>query len=595
MAAMNGVSSAEFAVDMGFSIKRLIFLEEVAVESLVALGGLNADERETLISWTGEALGEVRMSFRGETFVTRALRNPSIRGCPACLREDAKSFEGPATAAMVMRGDWQLRNVNICVRHEHPLVELWKVTYPVDRYDCGVRLKEISDRILEGAFNRPLQSPTAYDLWLDKRLGTGIDTTWLKDQTLFAATTFCQLLGTELLRLHTSSGIAGASEDATARAIGFEVARHGETAIMASLNDLAAQSKGAGDEPNKAFGALFTQLARGYRDEVAFDPFRDIVRDCIFALWPIAGGEVILGKPLEERRLHSVSSAAKETGIGPALLTQFLVTAGAFSKDDERPDARKTFDARRYASLLNEIPELIGPIEMRNLMSATLSQFKSLVDDSVLVPAINIPTVKSPWRREDGIALITELSGYAQQIDVIDPLWESLHAAKIRSGIRTGVIIEAVRTQQLQLGARAGQAGYAGLCVLKNEIDALIGAPLRPKHVQDLTVSAFGRQIGMRAKGRFLALIADGHTPATEKINPTTGAAHLYMTEKDIQAFHQRFMTSPTMEAEFGQHRRKLLTEVLAAGVNPFAPNGEDYGYVFLRSEVEAIFRYANS
>lgn len=590
---MNGVSSAEFAVDMGFSIKRLISLEKTAVESLVALGGLNADQRDTLISWTGEALGEVRMSFRGETFVTRALRSPSIRGCPACLREDAKSFEGPA--AMVMRGDWQLRNVNLCVEHEHPLVELWKINYPVERYDFGERLKEIAYHIFEGVFDRPSQTPTAYDLWLDKRLGTGIDTTWLKDQTLFAATTFCQLLGTELLRLRTSSEIAEASEEATARAIGFEVARHGETAIMATLDDLVALSKGAGDEPNKAFGTLYTQLARGYRDEVAFDSFRDILRDCIFARWPIAGGEVILGKALEERSLHSVSSAAKETGIGPALLTQFLVTAGAFSEDDERPAARKTFDARRYALLLDEIPELIGPIEMRNLMSATLSQFKSLVDDGVLVPAINIPTVKSPWRREDGIALITELLGYARQIDVIDHLWESLHAAKIRSGIRTGAIIEAVRAQQLQLGARAGQAGYAGLCVLKNEIDALIGAPLRPKHVQDLTVSAFGREIGMRDKGRFLALISDGHTTATEKINPTTGVAHLYMTENDIQAFHQRFMTSPTMEAEFGQHRRKLLNEVLAAGVNPFAPNGEDYGYVFLRSEVEAIFRYANS
>lgn len=122
---------------------------------------------------------------------------------------------------------------------------------------------------------------------------------------------------------------------------------------------------------------------------------------------------------------------------------------------------------------------------------------------------------------------------------MIDPLRESLHAAKIRSGIRTGGIIEAVRAQQLQLGARAGQAGHAGLCVLKNEIDALTGAPLRPKQVQDLTVSAFGRQIGMRNKGRFLAHIADGHTTATEKINPTTGAAHLYMTEKDIQEFHQ--------------------------------------------------------
>lgn len=85
------------------------------------------------------------------------------------------------------------------------------------------------------------------------------------------------------------------------------------------------------------------------------------------------------------------------------------------------------------------------------------------------------------------------------------------------------------------------------------------------------------------------ALTADGHTSATEKINPTTGAAHLYMTENDIRAFHQRFMTSPTIEVEFGKHWRKLLAEVLSAGVMTFAPNGKDYGYVFLRSEVEVV------
>ena len=36
--------------------------------------------------------------------------------------------------------------------------------------------------------------------------------------------------------------------------------------------------------------------------------------------------------------------------------------------------------------------------------------------------------------------------------------------------------------------------------------------------------------------------------------------------------------------------QRKLLTQVLAASVKPFAPNGEDYGFLFLRSVVEAVF-----
>ena len=75
----------------------------------------------------------------------------------------------------------------------------------------------------------------------------------------------------------------------------------------------------------------------------------------------------------------------------------------------------------------------------------------------------------------------------------------------------------------------------------------MVKATPRVKRLDDLTVAAFGRQIGMRDHGRFLALVTSGHTPMTSKQNPLTGLTQLYMTKDDISVFHERYFTLPTM------------------------------------------------
>lgn len=105
-----------------------------------------------LLSWTGVRTGNVRMEFRREFYVSRALRNPVMRGCPICLRNDAAGTVGLAHGAMAMRGNWQLREVTLCVRHGHPLVPLWQASSLSDRFDIGARLSEIEAEFFSGAF-----------------------------------------------------------------------------------------------------------------------------------------------------------------------------------------------------------------------------------------------------------------------------------------------------------------------------------------------------------------------------------------------------------------------------------------------------------
>lgn len=97
---------AEFAQNMGVSVRRFLDGDGNALGGLVTWGGLTVSQLATLQSWSGEPVGEVRMLFRGEIFVSRALRNPTLRGCPVCLREDASAHTGDPAQAMAIRGDW---------------------------------------------------------------------------------------------------------------------------------------------------------------------------------------------------------------------------------------------------------------------------------------------------------------------------------------------------------------------------------------------------------------------------------------------------------------------------------------------------------
>lgn len=79
------------------------------------------------------------------------------------------------------------------------------------------------------------------------------------------------------------------------------------------------------------------------------------------------------------------------------------------------------------------------------------------------------------------------------------------------------------------------------------------------------SAAAFGRSIGMRDGGRFLALIAAGHTPATRVTHPKFGTEILVLSEADIAAFHRRFATTTTLAAEWGEHRNTVVARLEAA------------------------------
>lgn len=340
-------------------------------------------------------------------------------------------------------------------------------------------------------------------------------------------------------------------------------------------------------------GPLFKHLKGIYIDDDAFAGFPGILRDYFLVIWPLAPSDDLLGETLTERRLHSRTTASKETGIGPAVLDDFLTEAGAFAPNDARVDARKTFDAKAWQHVLDEVLTLVGPVALRRVIGATLAELNGLKADGVLVPRTNVATIKSPWRIADGQALLEELGAHAQPVAPEEPGWETIQRVHKRLDFPVGEIIAAIRTGALRLGQRPDVFGCHGLVVEITEV-AAFKAKVAPKrkpstNQREMTAAAFARSAVIRGKGQFLALIEGGYTPARLVLNPTTRRREWRMSRDDIAAFEANYTTPSMLSAETGAHLNTIRAVLQSERVRPFRPNGLDVGPVYLRNAVEPV------
>ena len=87
-------------------------------------------------------------------------------------------------------------------------------------------------------------------------------------------------------------------------------------------------------------------------EDKAFDPLRDLVGDFIRTRFPVGPGDIVFGKPVERRVLHSIRTLSKETGLHPKRLRKLLEAAGALPDGSaDLADGNYLFDAQRASTL----------------------------------------------------------------------------------------------------------------------------------------------------------------------------------------------------------------------------------------------------
>lgn len=398
-----------------------------------------------------------------------------------------------------------------------------------------------------------------------------------------------------MMELQPSMLSSDAHLHAVALATGFSALQPGMESFRDTLETMVARANGPLAEPQKAFGPLYVRFSRDLSHEEGFAPFRAVLRECILSNWAYDRGEVLLGEPVVERRLHSVVTAARELGMTAALADAILTDAGAFPQDDRRTYNRKVFSVQTYEDLLAEIPTWVGPGEMMAAMGVTKRAFATLEEDGVLIPRTRAPKVIVRWRLSDGQALVSRLSAVSRLVPSEDVGWESLQHAHKRKGVAVGHLIALALSGKMALGQDNRIPGYNGFRVRVVDINALAAERDSKGTMSDAlsnTISAaeFGRSVGLRDGGYLQALVEAGQVHAQKMQNPKTKIMQYRMTQAHVAEFHRKFLTTTTIGSEFGLHRNRILAVLRAADVQPFTLDGRLVGSIWLRDEVERYF-----
>lgn len=582
LAAMKGIPTQQLAHDMGSEFRRMLRHEDESLSALAKWGHISQEQLEEMRSWSVEHVSDVKSKLRGEVLSSRALRNPIIRGCPECLRDDLNAGHDDPADVLVMRGEWQLQDTCVCVLHQKPLVSLWSAQCPRERFDFQSRLKEILPDLLRGKFDRRHQEMTGFDLWLNDRLNFSSDKTWLANHSLHAALAFCRLLGTELAKQGNETHF---------RQKGFEIAQQGEDAILDALQRLVDLRIKRSGESRKAFGMIYDYLAHYQSDDPELAPLRDLLRDCILGNWALAPGTNVLGEVLSARRLHSVASAVEETGVDPKALTRVLSNLGALPENDRRPDGRKLFDAQTHAALLRELPHLVMFGGLRDTINSTTRELKNLVKDGLLSPRYPDTVLKACWHPADGEALLEELHQLSRPIFPEAVGWESLQRAHSRKLVPLGEIIRAVQRGDLKLGEVSGKTEFSRFCVEVDEVNAwvaeknFIGRGL----IGRLSAAEFAAEIGVHEGGVFTDFVKAGHTPATLSPHPIR-KTQLRMTDEDIKRFHAKYTTTAILVARTGLHRNTIRSRLKKADVHPYEDMVSVYPGIYVLDQLNDLF-----
>ena len=582
LAARNFCAIDEFCSDMGIDWAAVLAGERESVAQVADRSGTSA---EILLAMTPCHIDPRKTMLHGTVINRARVSGHGMRCCLACLAGDVADQDGQTTDLPSIRAEW-LHDLNfVCPRHGKWLTTLWTEADHRRRYDTAAQFAEADWHRAAEADCRV----TPYDLWLTSRLRGQPGSNWLDGFDFQAATDVCDLLGRRLVR-DKFPQLRDMTDVARHAAIGaaFDILSRGEEAFRAVLSEMQRGGGSPNDGSSRRFGVLYANLDR-YFTGPAYEPFRVILRDHIFQTWPIASGQAVLGEILPARRLHSVVTASKETGVPSDRLRAMLATNGYVTPRGQGTFAAwELFDANGARDFLARAAKAVTLKDILVLLNMSKSQVDTLRAAGFLQPSFEGDGLAPLWDPDEARAFLSGILDDAVQVSDGDPEWEQVSAAGLRLRVPPGEIFQMRLDGRLsRFGRLQGASGYRSLLV---NAEDLIAARTSTNDL--LNMEAFAKTIGLRwPAARRLVML--GLTPSTELRNPASGAMQQYITPADLCAFHQRYATLLTLSHELGRAWQGVSHLLKVKHVPRVQVDGRDFGQLYARKDLGDVFRAA--
>lgn len=586
-----GSSMSRFLEDLEVNPYSLIDGDPAAHRVLAERAG--EDPERVLANAIAARPGKM-VHIRGHDLSADFVLRSTIRVCPACLQEDLRDREALPKTLWRGRLVWTFRVVRICPIHQRPILTVGKPRAKAFWLDVGHGL---CGKSLERLAAAPYVAAEPSDLqtWTVNRLEGGDGGGWLCSQAVGQAVRACEMLGV-LFEFGPTPNLKAFSDEDWDRAgrAGYAVAAGGEDAIRDAL--LAVQRKHSKGHagPQAKFGRLYQWLEfnKSGRDR---GPIKDLLRRHIIETMPVGEGDLVLGAPVERRKIHSVYTLVQQTGLHAKRLRKAVIALGVAPDAtlDQDPNAI-VFDAvegeRLAAVLKDSVPQSALPAEL----NCSRNHAKVLFEAGILVPVIGVDRNhrlrEKAFDRADLTSLLAALADGAERVAETSDGFYDLSGTSSRAMTDTATLIRLILGRRLQ--RRQWIESHAGLSAIR----------LDPEEVRDiLEPDRAARDVGIARAAKLLnttgrvvkALIEDGHgEPFLPTRAPGPGSPackRVGISLSDIAAFRERYVSLSALSVETGLHFTVVKRILKAHAVEPVGDPERLHARFYRRAELPEI------
>jgi hypothetical protein len=567
LALRNFRSASAFALDMGFHFSDITSKWDTAIAKLAEISGEPfplLDENR--LQWMSVDRGRLK----GQILARPTLRHGHYVGCPECLREDIETSALPPIAAVRHRMHWMLASVQACEKHHVVLQRLGdRIVGNTKRNWSDIADATVRNLPALAAAAVPM-SPTDFEVYLINRLYEAPTESWLDRLEFFAAEHTVRMFGaaanpTLKVRLNDLSD----SELREVGQAGFEIVNGGAESISRFLLDLQrsyrrrkARRVGVVTPP-MVYGRLYTNLKRLEKDP-AYGPVQRTIAEHVFANFPLGPGDDVFGIRLEERKLHSVLSAASQFNIRPDPVAKIL-TAGGLLPRSAWDDDLAVVDAREAEGLICQRMKSVNHAEAQRRLNVSAHVMKQLIEGNLL-PRHEQSMGHHAYRfliSELDALLASVLSGASPIAPGTDrglPLVEA--ALAIKSSVRaiTALIVD----RRLDwVGCRTDLRGFASIVVDPEEVANV----LRQSHPQMLTAEAAAARL--KLSDNAVRHLIGKLLVATTMKHPVTRQMRLFLDPADVDRFDEEYISLFNLSRWTKRGSRALKIDLATRSIHP--------------------------
>ena len=551
-----GCGPDRFLTDLGLSAHELGRGDPQTVMRLAEAGGADPEvvQRNAV-----RRLGKGRSVLRHEELHDDFALSIQSRVCPCCLVEDVAS--DPKDMRVLLRGrlDWLLPTVRVCPTHHVRLVDIRGDLLIFARRPMSMYATENWKAVRHAAEVAAEAAPGALQRYVLGRLAGGKGPQWLDNQPIHLAAKACEVLGA--LELRGARPNAAAFSDAErdeAETAGIGIAEQGPDEIRRLFSKLQAQchTDDGHAGPKAMFGYLYEWAAEAQR---GYDrgPLLDLLVTHIVETMPVGPGDLLFGRPVEQRRVHSVRTLTKASGLNPKRLRKLLEARGLIGPEMcDMSDNRAWFDAAAGEAVAAELIDGLSLKQARTYLGAPLTLMSGIVQTGLVRPLVSPDAEHQLGEYRFARA---ELDGFLTRLlDGVD----SVEAPggdfiKVKSAAHSVVqsvpaLLAAVLDGRLRERRRlTGVQGIAGLLVSHKEVRELF----RPDHLSAF-YSAHRLKRLLRTTERVVAALMcerpSGAILATVPAPPELARADRVVPAAAAEAFDREYISLMNIARQHG-------------------------------------------